>query len=79
MRYAPEWSPDGKRIAFGDKDGKLFVLTLADRKLTEITDAPRGQIRDYIWSPRGNHLAFSYADAERLLVGLHLERGRQES
>ncbi len=63
MRYAPEWSPDGRLIAFSDKDGKLFVLTLADRRLTEITDAPRGQIRDYTWSPRGNFLAFSMADA----------------
>jgi tricorn protease len=63
MRYAPAWSPDGLRIAFSDKDGKLYALTLADRRLTEITDTPRGQIRDYTWSPRGNHLAFSMADA----------------
>ena len=62
FRYAPEWAPDGKRIAFGDKDGKIFVLTLADKKLTEIIDSPRGQIRDYAWSPRGNHLAFSVAN-----------------
>src|SRR4030095_7816300 len=59
MRYAPEWAPDGKRIAFSDKDGKVHVLTLADRKLTEIADSPRGQIRDYTWSPRGNFLAFT--------------------
>ncbi len=62
MRYAPAWAPDGRRLAFSDKDGKLFVLTLADRRITEITDAPRGQIRDYTWSPRGNFLAFSMAD-----------------
>ncbi|HSB09479.1 MAG TPA: S41 family peptidase [Blastocatellia bacterium] len=61
FRYAPEWAPDGKRIAFGDKDGKIFILTLADKKITEIIDSPRGQIRDYAWSPRGNHLAFSAA------------------
>jgi tricorn protease len=61
MRYAPRWAPDGKRLAFGDKDGKLYVLTLADRIMVEIADTPRGQIRDYVWSPRGNYLAFSMA------------------
>jgi tricorn protease len=61
MRYGPEWAADGKRLAFSDKDGKLFVLTLADRKVVEIADTPRGQIRDYSWSPRNNYLAFSMA------------------
>jgi tricorn protease len=59
MRYAPRWSADGSRIAFSDKDGKVFILTLATRKLVEIADAPRGQVRDYVWSPKGNYLAFS--------------------
>jgi tricorn protease len=63
MRYAPEWSADGSRLAFSDKDGKIFILTLADRKLTEIVDSPRGQIRDYGWSPKGNYLAFSMPGA----------------
>ncbi len=59
MRYQPEWSGDGKRIAFGDKDGKIFVYSFDDKKLTEIVDAPRDQVRDYAWSPRGHYLAFS--------------------
>jgi tricorn protease len=62
MRYAAEWSSDGKQLAFSDKDGKLYVLTLADKKLLEIADDPRTQVRDYTWSPQGSYLAFSLAD-----------------
>ncbi|HET9528280.1 MAG TPA: S41 family peptidase, partial [Pyrinomonadaceae bacterium] len=71
MRYSPEWAPDGKRIAFSDKDGKLYVLTVADRKVVEIADSPRGQIRDYAWSPRGNFLAFTMANANQF-AGVHI-------
>ena len=59
MRYRLEWSPDGKSIAFSDKDGKLYVLTVADHKVKEIAHDTEGGIYDYTWSPRGNFLAFS--------------------
>jgi tricorn protease len=62
MRYAAEWSSDGKQLAFSDKDGKLYVLSVADKKLVEIADDPRTQVRDYTWSPQGSYLAFSLAD-----------------
>ena len=72
MRYSPEWAPDGKRIAFSDKDGKLYVLTLADRKIVEMPDSPRGQIRDYTWSPRGNFLAFTMAESESVFASVYI-------
>jgi len=59
MRYAPEWSADGKRIAFSDKDGGLWVLNVADKKLTEIAQSHHGRIEDYAWSPRSEFLAYS--------------------
>ncbi len=59
MLYAPEWAGDGKRLAFSDKDGKLYVLTLDDKKVTQIAKDPVGNLRDYTWSRDGGHLAFT--------------------
>ncbi|MBS1841704.1 MAG: PD40 domain-containing protein [Acidobacteria bacterium] len=59
MLYAAEWAPDGKRLAFSDKDGKLFVLTLDDKKVSQIAQDPSGRLRDYIWSSDGGHIAFT--------------------
>jgi tricorn protease len=66
MRYAPEWSSDGKRLAFSDKDGKLYVLTVADHKLTQIADERNNTVRDYVWSPCGDALAFSLSEESTL-------------
>lgn len=59
MRYAPAWSADGKRIAFSDKDGRIHIYSFDDKSLKQVYDAPRDQVRDYTWSPRGHFLAFS--------------------
>jgi tricorn protease len=59
MLYQPSWAPDGKRIAFSDKDGKLYVLTLNDKKVTQIAQSLRGRIPSYPWSADGGHLAFT--------------------
>jgi tricorn protease len=58
MLNEPNWSPDGKRIAFSDKDGKLFVLTLEDRRVIQVAQSPDGRIGSYPWSPDGSYLAF---------------------
>ncbi|MBI1352701.1 MAG: peptidase S41 [Acidobacteria bacterium] len=65
MLYAPEWSPDSKRIAFSSKSGKVYVLEVATKQLQEIADDTWGQVRSYVWSPRGGHLAFVLQVTER--------------
>jgi tricorn protease len=62
MLYAPEWAPDGKRLAFSDKDGKLFILTLDAKKVVQIARDPNGRLRDYTWSYDGSHLAFTMSN-----------------
>ncbi len=64
--YNPVWSPDSKRIAFSDKEGKAYVLDVASKEAVEIADEPRGRITDYRWSPQGGYLAFTVSVASRV-------------
>src|SRR5579872_4665276 len=62
FRYEPRWSPDNKQIAFSDKDGRLWVASVAGHASKEIAHCTEGEIRDYAWSPGGGYLAFSMSD-----------------
>jgi tricorn protease len=59
QRYAPRWSNDSKKIAFGDKNGRVYVVTLASKQMQMIVDAPNGQITDYEFSPKGNFVSYT--------------------
>jgi len=62
FRYDPRWSPDNQQIAFSDKDGRLWVASVANHAVKEIAHSTEGEIRDYSWSPGGGYLAFSIND-----------------
>ncbi|MCA8974183.1 MAG: PD40 domain-containing protein, partial [Planctomycetes bacterium] len=59
MLYQPEWSPDGRWVACGDKDGVVRVVAVADGEVTMVADERAGQCRDYCWSPCSGYLAFT--------------------
>jgi tricorn protease len=63
QRYAPQWSADSKKIVFGDKDGRVYVVEVATKQMRQIADAPYGQITDYKFSPRGNFVAYTMGEA----------------
>ncbi len=57
--YRPAWSRDGKRVAYSDKEGRIYVVTVADGKQVLVADERNYQAEDYVWSPCGTWLAFS--------------------
>ncbi len=80
-RYlAPRLSPDGRRVALADKDGRLWVVDAASGSKRQIADDPFEAGLDHRWSPDGRFLAYSLSDANGLR-GLWLWRaadGRTE-
>ena len=52
----PQWSPDGRRIAFL-RDGALWVTDSDGARLVRVTEHPAGNTLPR-WAPDGRHLAF---------------------
>jgi len=63
-RFAPVWSPDSKKLAFSDKDMKLYWIDIAAKKITQADRATENEIRDYSWSPDSRWLSYSKADLQ---------------
>ena len=52
----PQWSPDGRRLAFV-RDGAIWVVDADGSRLVKVTAHPAGHSRPR-WSPDGRRLAF---------------------
>ena len=70
--YRPVWSPDGKKILFGDKDFSIFYVDVASKKLVKVDESNRlkndefyWEVSDYAWSPDSNWIAYSFVQPNR--------------
>jgi Tol biopolymer transport system component len=67
--WTGSWSPDGQRIAFaGQRDGVWNVWWVArgggrERRVTSFA-RPNTYVRSPSWSPRGDRIAFEYAEVK---------------
>jgi tricorn protease len=55
--FAPAWSPDGKRLAWGDERYQLHVTDAASGE-SAVVDHGEWEISHYVWSPDSRYLAY---------------------
>lgn len=73
FRYAPQVSPDGKWLAWADKDQKLWVHEIETGKTTLVAESPNDGIEELRWSPDSQWLAY-VAVAANLVSQVHVYR-----
>jgi len=58
FKFQPVWSPDSKKIAWGDKDTRLWYADITEKKAVEVDRGKYGEIQNYSWSPDNKWLAY---------------------
>jgi len=71
FKYAPVWSPDSKKLAWSDKDTRLWYVDINEKKPVEIDHGRYGEILNYSWAPDSKWLAYD-KNAENSFSVVHL-------
>lgn len=77
-KYEIRWSPDSKKILWGDKRLRLQYVDVESKKVTLVDQGKAFEIRDSAWSPDSKWIAFARQEVDVLnKVYLYsLESGR---
>ena len=62
FKFAPAWSFDSKKLAWADKDLRLWYVDINDRKSVEVDRGKYGEITNYAWSPDSLWLVYDKSE-----------------
>ncbi|MBZ5638472.1 MAG: PDZ domain-containing protein [Acidobacteriia bacterium] len=65
-RFPPSFSPDSRKLAFGDRRQRLLILDIASGAIIEVDRGTREDLDTYRWSPDGRWLAYEKSHPSRL-------------
>jgi tricorn protease len=71
FKYAIAWSPDSKKLGWGDKDCRIWYVDINEKKPVEIDRGKYGEILNYSWSPDSKWLAYD-KNAENFFAFVNL-------
>jgi tricorn protease len=79
-RLPPLWSPDSKKLAFGDENYRLRWVDVDSGKVVDADRSTRGEIADYRWSPDSRWLTYTKPGANKLssIWVYSLEQGKAQ-
>jgi len=65
-RFPPVVSPDGKHVAYADKQQRLRIVDVASGSTREVDSSRNDDITQYAWSPDGQWLAYTLEGSNNL-------------
>lgn len=64
-KYRPVWAPDSTRILWSDKKNRLQFVSVDSKAVTLVEQSPVWEIREYVWSPDGQWIAYTRPEPRR--------------
>lgn len=58
-KYEIYWSPDGKKILWGDRKQRVQYVDVESKQVTPVAQATAFEIREYTWSPDSKWIAYA--------------------
>ncbi len=58
FKFTPAWPPDSKKLAWADKDLRLWYADINDKKQVEVDHGEYNEITNYSWSPDSRWIAY---------------------